>query len=119
MAIRGTTANVLMIADNKLICANAGDSRCIVGANKKALALSEDHKPTDPIEKERIEAAGYTVSEEGRIEGILNLSRCLGDYHFKRNRNLELEDQAVTSLPDVKTTSITEKTDFVVLALIP
>ena len=92
MATRGTTANVLMIADNKLICANAGDSRCVVGANKRAVALSEDHKPTGPIEKARIEAAGHTVSDEGRIDGILNLSRGLGDANFKRNRNLELAD---------------------------
>jgi len=42
---KGTTANVLMIVENQLICANAGDSRCVVAEEGKAKALSLDHKP--------------------------------------------------------------------------
>jgi len=41
----GCTANVLMIHNNTLICANAGDSRCVVAEGGKAIPLSKDHKP--------------------------------------------------------------------------
>lgn len=36
--------------------ANVGDSRAILSANngKKIYCLSKDHKPNDPIEKQRI-----------------------------------------------------------------
>ena len=99
---KGTTANVLLIVNNMLICANAGDSRCVVAEEGKAKALSLDHKPTQKREKERIYKAGHTVNFEGRIDGNLNLSRGIGDIWAKKNRKLPLEQQAVTALPDVK-----------------
>jgi len=49
----GCTANVVLIVprDAKnpqlVICANAGDSRSIMGMSGKAFALSNDHKPFD------------------------------------------------------------------------
>ena len=112
---KGTTANVLMIVENQLICANAGDSRCVVAEEGKAKALSLDHKPTQKREKERIYKAGHTVNYEGRIDGNLNLSRAIGDMWAKKNQKLPLEQQAVTALPDVKTHQLTEKTDFVIM----
>ena len=51
------------------------------------MALSEDHKPDDPKESNRISAAGgYVV--EGRVNGNLNLSRALGDMEYKRDKNI-------------------------------
>ena len=47
----GCTANVLLIKDNVLYCANAGDSRCILGVSGKAMAMSTDHKPNLLSEK--------------------------------------------------------------------
>ena len=80
-----------MIMDNKLICANAGDSRCVVAEEGKAKALSLDHKPTQKREKDRIYKAGHTVNFEGRIDGVLNLSRGIGDMWAKKTRSLPLE----------------------------
>jgi protein phosphatase 2C family protein 2/3 len=59
---RGCTANVVLIVPDDpatntpatIYCANAGDSRCIVSVNHKSLALSIDHKPTNPTERSRI-----------------------------------------------------------------
>jgi protein phosphatase 2C family protein 2/3 len=46
-------------------CANAGDSRLIVGVKEDgaivAKDVSEDHKPDNPAEKARIQAAGGRV----------------------------------------------------------
>lgn len=57
----GTTVNTCMVTPNHYICANAGDSRCVLGSSNKTIAMSVDHKPTDPIERTRIEKAGGTV----------------------------------------------------------
>jgi serine/threonine protein phosphatase PrpC len=80
----GCTANVIAIEDYKtLYIANAGDSRSVLGRGGKAVALSYDHKPNNEIEKARIEKAGSTITEEGRVDGNLNLSRSLGDMKYK------------------------------------
>ncbi len=64
------------------------------------MALSEDHKPDDPKESNRISAAGgYVV--EGRVNGNLNLSRALGDMEYKKDKNITPEKQIITSLPDI------------------
>lgn len=46
MADKGCTANVLLVIENTLICANAGDSRCVLGEGGRAVPMSVDHKPT-------------------------------------------------------------------------
>lgn len=45
----GCTANVLLITPTKYYVANAGDSRSVLCNGNSAIALSEDHKPDDPI----------------------------------------------------------------------
>jgi len=40
--------------------------------------MSDDHKPEDPSEQDRIVNAGGHVTCDGRVNGGLNLSRALG-----------------------------------------
>ena len=89
---KGCTANALLIYNNLLICANAGDSRCVVGEGGRAIPLSVYHKPTQKRERERIYKAGSTVNIEGRIDGNLNLSRAIGDIVHKKNPKLSLKE---------------------------
>ena len=42
------------------------------------MALSEDHKPLQDRELQRILRAGGFVTEQGRVNGNLNLSRSIG-----------------------------------------
>lgn len=86
------------MVENTIYVANAGDSRSALSRNGKIVELSRDHKPEDPEEERRIVAAGAKV-EKGRINGHLNLSRCLGDYHYKRNEALSWENQTLTAKP--------------------
>lgn len=74
----GCTAVVVLFRDDKLYVANAGDSRCVLCQAGKAVDLSFDHKPEDDSERTRIEAAGGRVTNDGRVNGGLNLSRALG-----------------------------------------
>ena len=98
-----------------LFCANAGDSRCVMGVNGKAVPLSQDHKPSMLSEKTRILKAGSTINAEGRIDGNLNLSRAIGDLKYKKNKNLHARDHPITAFPDVKTVQATANIDFIVM----
>lgn len=68
----------------EIYCANAGDSRTVLCKKSKAKDLSEDHKPELPSERNRIEKANGYV-EDKRVNGMLALSRALGDFEFKGN----------------------------------
>ena len=78
----GCTAVCAMVLGNQLIVANAGDSRCILSRDGQAIALTDDHKPTNDEEFDRICKAGGFVAD-GRVNGSLNLSRALGDLEYK------------------------------------
>ena len=69
---------------------NAGDCRAVlcspadeVDGGGAARRLSVDHKASVPEEQARVEAAGGTVLF-GSLEGMLELSRGLGDFDFCR-----------------------------------
>jgi len=50
----GCTACVALITKDHIICANSGDSRCVMARGNQALEMSEDHKPDNPGEFKRI-----------------------------------------------------------------
>jgi len=50
----GCTACVVLIVGDKIFWANAGDSRSVLSRNGKSVALSFDHKPSNPDEEKRI-----------------------------------------------------------------
>lgn len=74
----------MLISKTEIYCANAGDSRAVLSKKGKAKELSSDHKPDNPSEKRRIERANGFV-EESRVNGMLGLSRALGDFEYKGN----------------------------------
>lgn len=112
----GCTATVnLVTGDGRIFCANAGDSRTVLGIKGSAKPLSFDHKPQNEEEKARICAAGGFV-DFGRVNGNLALSRAIGDFEFKKNKDLPAEQQIVTAYPDVTEHKITDDDEFLVVA---
>lgn len=111
----GCTATTAIIANNKIYCANAGDSRTVLGVKGIAKPLSFDHKPQNEGERARICAAGGFV-EAGRVNGNLALSRAIGDFEFKRSASLPPEEQVVTVFPDVMEHDISPDDEFLILA---
>lgn len=100
-----------------LYVANAGDSRCIVCRDGKAIEMSFDHKPEDEPERNRINKAGGKVTQDGRVNGGLNLSRAIGDHAYKTNKSLPLQQQMISPVPDVKKLTLQPETDsFIFLA---
>ena len=83
----GSTATIVYIErqNNKkyLYCVNVGDSRCIIVNKKGIMRLSTDDRMDDPKEKQRIINGGGLIYN-GRIGGILMLSRSFGDWGIKK-----------------------------------
>jgi serine/threonine protein phosphatase PrpC len=90
----GCTAVTAMITPSYIVCANAGDSRCVLATNNGTKAMSEDHKPYDEPERRRIEAAGGRVQWR-RVDGDLAVSRAFGDFQYKMRDDLGPKEQKV------------------------
>lgn len=112
--LKGCAANALLIKNGTVYVANAGDARAVLSKGKVAVELSTDHKPDMEGEKRRITKAGGVV-EDGRVEGNLNLSRALGDLHYKSNKSLKPEEQMISAEPEIKALKIEKTFDFIVV----
>ena len=92
----GTTAVCALITPNYIVCANVGDSRCVIAfQGDKSRPLTFDHKPEVAEERRRIEAAGGLVTN-GRIDNNISVSRSLGDFQFKNDHSLPPDQQKVS-----------------------
>jgi len=111
----GSTAIVVLITKSEIYVANAGDSRAVLFTNDaQVIPLSFDHKPELELENKRIRNAGGVIVE-GRVNSSLNLSRAIGDLEFKRNRSLSLQEQMITSYPDVIVLPISKNANFMII----
>ncbi|XP_075385535.1 integrin-linked kinase-associated serine/threonine phosphatase 2C [Tenrec ecaudatus] len=109
----GSTATCVLAVDNTLYIANLGDSRAILcryneeSRKHAALSLSKEHNPTQYEERMRIQKAGGNV-RDGRVLGVLEVSRSIGDGQYKRC--------GVTSVPDIRRCQLTLNDRFILLA---
>ncbi|KAK9450647.1 phosphatase 2C-like domain-containing protein [Limtongia smithiae] len=94
------------VRERMLYTANAGDARAVLCRRGKALRLSYDHKGTDPIEAARIKNTGGVIVA-GRVNGILAVTRALGDSYIKKY---------VTSHPFTTETYMVPDDEFLILA---
>lgn len=106
----GTTATVAIVREGnndalKVLVANCGDSRTVLWRRADSvLEFTADHRPSDPGERARVEAAGGTVWEDfdpPRIDGQLACSRALGAFKYKADEAKPAEKQKVSSVPDI------------------
>jgi len=96
----GATAVVVVVDKKHTTCGWLGDSRAVLATGGLAVPLSRDHKPDDPAEKARVEAAeGYVF--QGRVNGALAVTRALGDFSYKAQPHLSPEQQLVSGVPEV------------------
>ncbi|KAI3449682.1 hypothetical protein Pfo_006347 [Paulownia fortunei] len=99
--ISGSTATIVLLINGEFLVANVGDSKALLCSQKVlshhdaeggslrevyAEELTRDHHPDREDEKARIEAAGGFVSKSSvpRVNGILAVSRAIGDVYLKR-----------------------------------
>ncbi|XP_049582100.1 integrin-linked kinase-associated serine/threonine phosphatase 2C isoform X1 [Syngnathus scovelli] len=117
----GSTATCMLVLDDMVYVANLGDSKAVMcrmeeeegdapeGRQRRptTLALSREHNPIIYEERMRIQRAGGTV-REGRVLGVLEVSRSIGDGQYKRC--------GVISTPDLRRCQLTANDRFIILA---
>jgi len=81
----GCTCCVAIVTKTEIYCANAGDTRCVIGLKGKSKDLSVDHKPDLPAEKRRVQRAGGFVEEAGLMD----------NRYFKSNRRLGIQKSII------------------------
>jgi len=112
----GTTAVCALITQKYLIIANCGDSRGVCCTEGNPVLATQDHKPSNEPEKERIQNAGGSVMIQ-RVNGSLAVSRALGDFEYKNVEGKGPTEQLVSPEPEFYIKTRDEVLDqFLVLA---
>ena len=110
----GTTANIMLIKNGIIYIANVGDSLSVMYKNKKAYNLNKEHQTILESEKQRVLKSGANIVGY-RINGMLNLTRAIGDLRFKSNVDLKRHEQSVISLPEITKIEDTDGIDFIIM----
>jgi serine/threonine protein phosphatase PrpC len=107
----GSTAIIGIRHKNMMYIANVGDCRAIVDNQGVAFRVTHDHKPNVVREFARIQEMGGFVTtypnDVARVNGMLAISRSLGDLHLTPYVRWE---------PEVSTFPITQHNKMMVLA---
>jgi protein phosphatase 1L len=103
----GTTATIVLFKDNKIYCANVGDSKAYILYEKTYKQISHDHKCTIEDEAQRVRKLGGKISKN-RVMGQLILTRTLGDLYVKQF--------GVVNTPDISVTEINNSVKYVIVA---
>ncbi|XP_058082261.1 probable protein phosphatase 2C 2 [Magnolia sinica] len=107
----GTTALTALILGRLLLVANAGDCRAVLCRNGKAVDMSQDHKPMYAAERRRVEESGGYV-EDIYLNGVLSVSRALGDWDMKLPRG---SLSPLTAEPEFQQAVLTEADEFLII----
>ena len=103
----GTTATLILIKDNKIYCANVGDTKAYIIYDKTYKQISNDHKCTNEDERKRITEIGGRIIKN-RVMGQLILTRTLGDLYVKQF--------GVINTPDITVYDINETINYIIIA---
>ncbi|XAR61458.1 Phosphoprotein phosphatase [Bertholletia excelsa] len=107
----GTTALTALILGRLLMVANAGDCRAVLCRKGEAIDMSQDHRPNYALEKLRVEQVGGVV-DNGYLNGILSVTRALGDWDMKLPRG---SASPLISEPEFRQLVLTEDDEFLII----
>ncbi|KAG2326072.1 hypothetical protein Bca4012_034797 [Brassica carinata] len=107
----GTTALATLVLGRQLMVANAGDCRAVLCRNGEAIDMSQDHRPIYLPERRRVESCGGFV-DDGYLNGILSVTRALGDWDMKLPRGSR---SPLIAEPEIKQMRLTEEDEFLIM----
>eukprot|EP00192_Tetraselmis_astigmatica_P006105 CAMPEP_0117655184 /NCGR_PEP_ID=MMETSP0804-20121206/4145_1 /TAXON_ID=1074897 /ORGANISM="Tetraselmis astigmatica, Strain CCMP880" /LENGTH=456 /DNA_ID=CAMNT_0005461521 /DNA_START=390 /DNA_END=1760 /DNA_ORIENTATION=+ len=128
----GSTALSVIVWGRDMTIANLGDCRAVISRRGRALDLSRDQKPSTDSERKRIIAAGGSVCPEGFLNGVLGVSRAIGNWNVRGQNDILLKRRIQTdpkdsgslhatcgpliSVPEISTHRLGPDDEFMVLA---
>ncbi|KAJ8899016.1 hypothetical protein K2173_008839 [Erythroxylum novogranatense] len=107
----GTTALTAFIFGRLLMVANAGDCRAVLCRKGEAIDMSQDHRPIYPSERKRVEELGGYI-DDGYLNGVLSVSRALGDWDMKIPRG---SPSPLIADPEFRQVVLTEDDEFLII----
>ena len=110
----GCTCCAVLITPNQIICSNIGDSKAIVMHSDRSYnILNREHKLTLDEEYERVMESRHGVLNN-RVGGVLNLTRCFGDFEFKELAG-DAYNSAIISEPEISITERMPNNDWIII----
>ncbi|CAL4950291.1 unnamed protein product [Urochloa decumbens] len=107
----GTTALTALVLGRQLLVANAGDCRAVLCRKGVAVEMSKDHRPTYDAERQRVIASGGYI-EDGYLNGVLSVTRALGDWDMKLPHG---SPSPLIAEPEICWTTLTEDDEFLII----
>ncbi|KAI4319354.1 hypothetical protein MLD38_032959 [Melastoma candidum] len=107
----GTTVLTAFVLGRLLVVANAGDCRAVLSRRGEAIDMSQDHRPIYPSERRRVEEMGGYI-DDGYLNGILSVTRALGDWDMKTPRG---SPSPLISEPELRQILLTEDDEFLIM----
>ncbi|KAJ6940761.1 protein phosphatase 2C 49 isoform X2 [Populus alba x Populus x berolinensis] len=108
----GTTALTAFVFGRLLMVANVGDCRAVLCRKGNAIDMSQDHRPTYPSERRRVEELGGYVGKDGLLNHDLSVSRALGDWYLKHSWGFP---SPLISEPEFQHLVLTEEDEFLII----
>lgn len=108
----GTTVLTTLIFGRRMLVANAGDCRAVLGKRGRAIELSKDHKPNSTSERTRIERLGGIIYD-GYLNGQLSVARAIGDWHIKGSKGSR---SPLSAEPELKESILSDEDEFLIMA---
>lgn len=105
----GATATTAFLRRGRIWVANVGDCRAVMCEGGTAKALTHDHRPDKEEEREAVERRGGEVVKilgTSRVQGVLGVSRSIGDRDLK---------QYITAEPEVFSMLVSNQSEFLIL----
>ncbi|AQK41934.1 putative protein phosphatase 2C 47 [Zea mays] len=108
----GTTALTALVFGRQLVVANTGDCRAVLCRKGVAMEMSRDHRANHVEERERVAASGGYI-EDGYLNGVLSVTRALGDWDMKAPG--ASASAALIAEPEFRRATLGEDDEFLVM----
>ena len=110
----GSTALCAYMSSNSLYLANAGDCKAVVIRNGLPVSLNIEHRANNEEERKNVEnRGGFVFEKKGAnssrflVQGALELTRSIGDPHYK---------EFITCEPDIVDYKLDQDDQYIIMA---